>query len=265
MHIYEQIKNQAETILSELRASGLNLSITDKSTLRIVGTATVRQLEIVCVWRQHIIESLSPKCSNCALPMQIINNGECWFCPFGCESQKDIPKAGLTIKNGSQAKQNMTNTTKTGTKHTFATFATALPSVYQKKNVSENNGELAKFEADTLHEVLNKFISAGVSFDVSADDFQAIDRANTLKASDREFLKLNGAVILCQLQQSLLVKHLFNHSPEQFEDFAFEIAERESLNTPLRITDKTRYEIYFQALRLSTRRWFAELLEKGEG
>jgi len=95
MEIYQQIQKRAETILGELRADGLNLSITDKTILRIVGTATARQLEIVRLWRQGIIEAISPKCSNCTLPMQIINNGELWFCPFGCESKKRHSKARL--------------------------------------------------------------------------------------------------------------------------------------------------------------------------
>ena len=88
MEIYQQIQSQAETILGELRAGGLDLSVTDKATLRIVGTATVRQLELVRVWRQHIIDTLSPKCSNCALPLQIINNGALWLCALGCETKK---------------------------------------------------------------------------------------------------------------------------------------------------------------------------------
>jgi hypothetical protein len=137
----------------------------------------------------------------------------------------------------------------------------AIHSSHPKRSF-KNNGEMAQFEADTLHEVLNKFISAGISFDVSVDDFQTIDGANALKTSDREFLRLNGAAILCHLQQSLLVKHLFNHSLERFEDFAFEIREREALLTT---TLKTEFEKYLEAVRLTTRRWFCELLEKGEG
>ncbi len=130
------------------------------------------------------------------------------------------------------------------------------------RHFPKNNDELADFKSEKLHEILNKFISAGITFEVSITDFQFIDPAQRLKASDKEFLKLNGAAILCQLQQSLLMKHLFNHSPERFEDFAFEIAERECLNTPLRITDKTRFEIYFEAVRDVTKKCFAELLKK---
>ena len=124
----------------------------------------------------------------------------------------------------------------------------------------KTNDDLARFEADTFHEILNRFIADGITFDVSADDFQTVDGAQILKTSDRDFLKLNGAAILCHLQQSLLMKHLFNHSPEQFEDFAFEIRERECLISPLRITDKTRFEIYLEAVKSTTRKWFAELL-----
>jgi hypothetical protein len=85
MQIYEQIQKQAETILTTFRANGLNLSITDKQTLRIVGTATKRQLEFIRVWKQQIIETLSPKCSNCVSPMRLIENGNLWFCPLGCQ------------------------------------------------------------------------------------------------------------------------------------------------------------------------------------
>lgn len=90
MQIYEEIQSQAEAILSGLHSDGLNLSVTDKATLRIVGTATKRQLEIVRLWKRRIIEALSPKCSNCTQPMQIIDNGKLWFCPIGCESRKAL-------------------------------------------------------------------------------------------------------------------------------------------------------------------------------
>jgi hypothetical protein len=135
----------------------------------------------------------------------------------------------------------------------------------------KNNDELANFKSEKLHEVLNKFILAGVTFDVSIDDFQVIDNAQVLKTSDREFLELNYSIILCQLHQSLLMKHLFSHSPEHFEDFAFEITESEAiisedcLETQVTKGDKTRFEIYFEAVRLTTRRWFSILLEKREG
>lgn len=150
------------------------------------------------------------------------------------------------------------------TKQAFDTFDTALPSVNQKFYLSKNNDELREIKSGKIHEVLNRFIENGTTFDVSADDFQVIDRNQKLKTSDKEFLKLNGAAILCHLQQSLFMKHLFSHSPEQFEDFAFEITERECLSSPLTITDKTRFEIYFEAVKFITRKWFEDLLEMGE-
>jgi hypothetical protein len=154
------------------------------------------------------------------------------------------------------------------TKQAFDTFDTALPSINQKIYVPKNNVELSDFKAEKFHDVLNRFIENGITFDVSADDFQIIDSNQTLKTSEREFLELNGAAILCQLQQSLLMKHLFNHSPEQFEDFAFEITEREAifsencLNSPLTKGDKTRFEIYFEAVKSTSRKWFDELLKQ---
>jgi hypothetical protein len=91
MQIYEEVQMQAETILRTLLADGLNLFITDKQSLRIVGAITKRQLEVVRIWKHSLIEALSPKCSNCALPMLLINNSSLWFCPLGCQSlKKDI-------------------------------------------------------------------------------------------------------------------------------------------------------------------------------
>jgi hypothetical protein len=153
-----------------------------------------------------------------------------------------LPKAVSKVSKGQD----------TTPKQAFDTFDTALPGVSQK-----NNDELAEIKTNHFHKVLNRFIEAGVTFDVSADDFLIIDAAQKLKLSDLEFLKINKAAILCQLQQSLLMKHLFSHSPERFEDFAFEISERESLLT---ITAKTSYEIYFEAVKQTTRKWFADLL-----
>jgi hypothetical protein len=78
-----------------------------------------------------------------------------------------------------------------------------------------------------------------VVFDVSVSDFQIIDKKQTLKTSDREFLELNASAILCHFQQSLLMKQLFSHSSFLFEDFAFDVRERESILTE---TDGTAYE-----------------------
>jgi hypothetical protein len=88
MEIYQQIQNQAEVILSELRADGLSLSITDTGKLHIVGTSKPAQLALIRLWKQGIIDALSSKCSNCDLPMQLINDGELWLCALGCESKK---------------------------------------------------------------------------------------------------------------------------------------------------------------------------------
>lgn len=88
MQTYEEIKTQAGEILRTLCADGLSLSVTDNSKLHIVGTAKPAQLQLIRIWKRHIIEALSPKCSNCTLAMQIIDNGTLWFCPLGCESQK---------------------------------------------------------------------------------------------------------------------------------------------------------------------------------
>jgi hypothetical protein len=88
MEIYQQIQNQAEIILGELRADGLNLSITDTGKLHIVGPSKPAQLALIRLWKQGIIDALSPKCTDCTLPMQIIDDGKLWFCALGCSSKK---------------------------------------------------------------------------------------------------------------------------------------------------------------------------------
>ena len=123
----------------------------------------------------------------------------------------------------------------------------------------KNFDELSEIKTDKFHEILNQLIESGIAFDVSTDDFQVIDEAQILKTSDRDFLEINNADILCQLQQSLLMKHLFSIAPEQFEDFASEIYKRESLLT---ITDKTIFQIYCEAVKDTTKKWYNGLLEQ---
>jgi hypothetical protein len=174
-------------------------------------------------------------------------------------TQKNLVSAVIRSDEFRHSPENLTNSD-TGEKKSNLVSAVNR-SAYSRESF-KNTDDLADFKSEKLHEALNRFITDGITFDVSADDFQTIDPAQRLKASDKEFLKLNGAAILCTLQQSLLMKHLFSHFPEQFEDFAFEITERECLSSPLRITDKTRYEIYFEAVKSTTRKWFADLLLK---
>ena len=88
MQIYQQIENEAAVILSAFQATGLNLVVTGKNSLRIKGEATRQQVEILRRWKTQLIDRLSLKCSNCGLPMQIINDGALWFCALGCESRE---------------------------------------------------------------------------------------------------------------------------------------------------------------------------------
>ncbi len=117
---------------------------------------------------------------------------------------------------------------------------------------------LREKQSESLTQLLDRMIEAGASFDVNANSFQLLGGEN-LRQSDKDFLSVNKSAVLCILQQSLLVKHLFSHSPAQFEDFDFEIKERESL---LSITDKTPFLIYEEAVKDVTKKWFADLLEK---
>ncbi len=122
----------------------------------------------------------------------------------------------------------------------------------------KNNEEIREVKSEKLHEILNRFIENGITFEVSADGFQIIDCKQKLKTSDREFLEINSAMILCTLHQSLLVKHLFSHSPEQFEDFSCAIAEREAIMTG---DGRESFSIHCEAVKDVSKNWFVRLLK----
>lgn len=86
MRLKERIK-QGALILRELQKTDIFLEVTGKNSLRITGKATREQLETCRQWKAQLIESLSPKCSNCGLPLELIEDGKLWFCPLGCESR----------------------------------------------------------------------------------------------------------------------------------------------------------------------------------
>ncbi|CAN5564318.1 hypothetical protein BH10ACI1_BH10ACI1_10870 [soil metagenome] len=71
-------------LLGELQRQGISLSVIGENGLKVKGEMTAEQKENVRLWKRALIEALSPKCSNCGLPMQLIKNDSLWFCPFGC-------------------------------------------------------------------------------------------------------------------------------------------------------------------------------------
>jgi hypothetical protein len=198
-------------------------------------------------------------------PEESVFSGDCLETQVtkGDKTHLKLVLSPFVTAHSRQSSENLTNsdTGKKELKLVSSPFVTA-----HSRQSFKNNDELLDFKAEKLHEILNRFIENGITFDVYVDDFQTIDNEKNLKPSDIEFLKINGAAVLCQLQQSLLMKNLFSHSPEQLEDFAFEITEREAiisedcLNSQVTKGDKTRFEIYFEAVKSTTRKWFADLL-----
>jgi len=88
MEIHKRIVAEGKQVLQRLEGQGIGFEITDKNTLRITTKTTQKQFEIIRLWKKHIIDAISAHCSNCDLPMQIINDGTLWFCGLGCESKK---------------------------------------------------------------------------------------------------------------------------------------------------------------------------------
>jgi hypothetical protein len=90
---YQAIEQYAAWLLREMQNEGIKLSVVGENGLQVKGEMTVEQRENIRIWKRHLIDALSLKCSNCTLPMKLIENGTLWFCPFGCESRANILKS----------------------------------------------------------------------------------------------------------------------------------------------------------------------------
>ena len=85
---HRQLTDYGKWLLSELEKEGVRLSVAAENGLHVKGEITPAQRELIRVWKRQLIETLSPKCKNCNLAMNLIENGKLWFCRMGCESQE---------------------------------------------------------------------------------------------------------------------------------------------------------------------------------
>lgn len=92
MEIWERTKKEGGRVFRDLQAQGIGFEITLSNKLRITARTTAKQFELIRLWKVQIIEAISPKCANCGLAMNLIENGKLWFCPLGCESVQYVPK-----------------------------------------------------------------------------------------------------------------------------------------------------------------------------
>ena len=113
--------------------------------------------------------------------------------------------------------------------------------------------------AESIVHKLDAMIEAGAAFDVAEHNF-AVVGGELLTEQQRQYLITNENEVLCTLHQSLLMKHWFNDSPELLERFAFDIYEREAIlgEENELYTD----EIYFQAVKQVTAKWFGNILDE---
>lgn len=88
MDIYQRIVKEGNQVFRELIKQGIGFEITPTNKLRITVKTTIKQFELIWLWKAQIIEEISPKCSNCTLPMNLIEKGKLWFCSFGCENKE---------------------------------------------------------------------------------------------------------------------------------------------------------------------------------
>ena len=80
------IESFATWFVDILKKQGVILTVKNENCLNIYGEMTLAQKENIKLWKRQIINHLSPKCSNCNLPMNLIDDGKVWFCPIGCQS-----------------------------------------------------------------------------------------------------------------------------------------------------------------------------------
>ena len=89
-------KNKLKMVLAkttETKNSGIclekALTKADKTHLDVVSSGFVSgQLRHISENSQNI--GILPRCSNCDLEMNLIENRTVWFCPLGCESRNSI-------------------------------------------------------------------------------------------------------------------------------------------------------------------------------
>ena len=62
------------------------LTITDKTHSDVVSSVIV-SAELAYFPENYRKNGSSPKCSNCGLEMNLIENNTLWFCPLGCEKR----------------------------------------------------------------------------------------------------------------------------------------------------------------------------------
>ncbi len=82
-----QLQDYGEWLFSELKKQGIDLEVVGNG-LRVKGEITAAQKEFIRIWKRQLIEAASPKCRNCNLAMDLIEDGKLWFCPVGCESRE---------------------------------------------------------------------------------------------------------------------------------------------------------------------------------
>lgn len=112
-----------------------------------------------------------------------------------------------------------------------------------------------------LVDFLNELIEREVYFDVGENEFKVINPGR-LNITDRNFLTNNYDVVLCTLQQCLLVKYLFTISPTALNIFSSEITGgNKRLSGSERHTkssDFTKPEI----VCFVTKKWYRRILHK---
>lgn len=156
----------------------------------------------------------------------------------------------ITAENEKYGKSIVTKGDKTQNDILLSLFVTT-----EKEQSSKLNQDFPKEQPFNLHKVLNRMIERGVRFDVGSDEFQIIDERQVLTEADFDFLAFNQTKIIAHFQQTLLMKFIFAGCRELFDDFAFEIREKEAFAIYNGEPEPSAYNL---AVISTTRRWFED-------
>lgn len=140
----------------------------------------------------------------------------------------------------------------------FDTFVTSQTSTNQDNFFADTLAAIDQSSPQPQSAIittLNSIIERGNLFNVTENNFEIIGEITEV---EKDYLRINKEPILCTLQQSLLMKYLFSHSKYLFSDFAFEIAEAQTRRVEANCL--FTYEVYFEAVREVSKKWFVRIL-----
>lgn len=167
-----------------------------------------------------------------------------YFTTLLAEKKQNTPEA--QVSKGSKGQG-------TVEKEAFDPFDTERPRVFQDFSAMREERSFR------FGEFLTTLVKRGIEFAAGIDKFNIVKGVDLLTGSEKEYLQVNYAEILGELQLVILCKLLFSHSAHLIEEFGHEVRERQAISADGELLS---YEANFEAFRQTTAKWFDDLLQK---